>query len=146
MLLTRTARAIRTVDLRSLVEMLGREFPQITAVHIFGSRRNVTGSVRSDIDLLLAEPFNGTAQSRDPALSAAARTWGRSTARASPSLRGGSSERVDHVPGQVFTMSLNCTPSPSKPGWCCRGDQGIFYKRTVCAVALQQNPVSLSSS
>ena len=53
MLLTRTAQPTRTVDLGSFVKSLTAEFPTIREVYLFGSRRYRTGSVRSDIDLLL---------------------------------------------------------------------------------------------
>jgi nucleoside phosphorylase len=53
MLLTRTAKPTRTVDLKPAIEKLVSEFPHVQRVYIFGSRRFETGSVRSDIDLLL---------------------------------------------------------------------------------------------
>ena len=59
MLLTRTANPTRTVDLKSIVERLTAEFENINEVYIFGSRRFQTGSVRSDIDLLLISDDDG---------------------------------------------------------------------------------------
>lgn len=41
------------MDLKTVVETLTTEFPSICEVYLFGSRRYRTGSVRSDIDLLL---------------------------------------------------------------------------------------------
>jgi nucleoside phosphorylase len=53
MLISRNPHPIRKVDLKCLIGKLGSDFPNISEVYIFGSRRFLTGSVRSDIDLLL---------------------------------------------------------------------------------------------
>jgi nucleoside phosphorylase len=49
----------RTVDLSEVIHQLSQAFPTLSEVHLFGSRLYKTGSVRSDIDLLVefAPPF-----------------------------------------------------------------------------------------
>jgi hypothetical protein len=42
-----------TYDLKELAQQLTEEFPQITALHLFGSRRYRTRSPRSDVDILV---------------------------------------------------------------------------------------------
>ncbi len=42
-----------TYDLRDIAEKLVRQFPSITALHLFGSRRHGTMSTRSDCDVLV---------------------------------------------------------------------------------------------
>ena len=41
------------IDLRAAISVLTRKFPAIESIHIFGSRRYKTDSIRSDIDLLI---------------------------------------------------------------------------------------------
>jgi predicted nucleotidyltransferase len=42
-----------TYDLRELTGGLTKAFPEIEALYLFGSRRYRTGSLRSDVDILV---------------------------------------------------------------------------------------------
>src|SRR3954454_18678572 len=51
--MTHPTTRIEDLDLRAAVERLTSGFRSLRSVHLFGSRRYATGSLRSDIDLLL---------------------------------------------------------------------------------------------
>ena len=53
MLIVKDKKPTRTVDLKGFTALLTTEFVNIEEVYLFGSRRYRTGSVRSDIDILL---------------------------------------------------------------------------------------------
>jgi predicted nucleotidyltransferase len=42
-----------TYDLRELTGEMAKAFPEIEALYLFGSRRYRTGSLRSDVDILV---------------------------------------------------------------------------------------------